>query len=123
MADGYLGVGIFFVLGCLFVGGTLGASWLLRPHHPHAEKLVTYECGERPSGRAWVQFRIIFYIFALVFVVFDVEVVYLIPWAVVVRDLSHVGRGWFALMEMFVFAAILLVGWLFALRRGAFDWE
>lgn len=123
MASSYIGVGVYFLLGIAFVAGTLGASWLLRPHHPHPEKLATYECGERPVGPPWFQFRIVFYVFALAFVIFDVEIVYLFPWAVVLKDLTNNQMGWFAIVEMLVFVAILLVGWLFALRRGAFDWE
>ncbi len=123
MHASYVGVGVFFLLGTAFVAGTFAASWLLRPHHPHVEKLATYECGERPRGGAWVQFRIVFYVFALIFVLFDVEVVYIIPWALVVGDLDQAGMGLFAVAEMAVFIAILMVGWLFALRRGCFDWE
>jgi NADH-quinone oxidoreductase subunit A len=123
MHGSYVGVGVFLLLGIVFVAGTFAASWMVRPHHPHREKLTTYECGERPTGGAWVQFRIIFYLFALVFVVFDVEVVFIVPWAVVLKELADIGAGWFALGEMAAFLAILLVGWLFALRRGCFEWE
>lgn len=119
----YIGVGVFFLLGVAFVAGTFSASWLLRPHHAHAEKLVTYECGEKPTGGAWVQFRIIFYLFALIFVVFDVEVVFVIPWAVAFKDLCGMHQALFALGEMLTFMAILMVGWLFAYRRGCFEWE
>ncbi|NUP99946.1 MAG: NADH-quinone oxidoreductase subunit A [Armatimonadetes bacterium] len=123
MHGSYASVGIFFLLGIAFVAGTFTASWLLRPHHPHKEKLATYECGERVRGGAWVQFRIVFYIFALIFVVFDVEVIYLLPWALVVNDFSQMGLGGYVLLEMLAFLGILMVGWLFALRRGCFDWE
>ncbi|MBI5835377.1 MAG: NADH-quinone oxidoreductase subunit A [Armatimonadetes bacterium] len=123
MHASYATVGVFLLLGLAFVGGTFAASWLLRPHHPHREKLATYECGERPLGNAWVQFRVVFYLFALVFVVFDVEVVFLVPWALVFRDVTKAGMGWFALGEMVVFLAILMAGWWFAYRRGCFDWE
>ena len=123
MHASYISVGVFFLLGVAFVAGTFAASWLLRPHHPHKEKLETYECGEKPHGSAWIQFRIVFYVFALIFVVFDVEVVYILPWALAVNDLTALGQGVFVLTEMLVFLAILMVGWLFALRRGCFDWE
>jgi NADH-quinone oxidoreductase subunit A len=123
MSGSYAGVGVFFALGIAFVAAVFATSWLLRPHHPHPEKLETYECGERPTGGAWVQFRVVFYLFALIFVVFDVEVAFVIPWAVIFRDLAHQGHAWFALAEMVVFLAILFVGWLFAYRRGCFDWE
>lgn len=123
MHGSYISVGIFFLLGIAFVAGTFAASWLLRPHHPHPEKLATYECGEKPRGGAWVQFRIVFYVFALIFVLFDVEVVYIIPWALALPEFDALGMGAFAVVEMVIFLAILMVGWLFALRRGCFDWE
>jgi NADH-quinone oxidoreductase subunit A len=123
MTANYIGVAVFFVLSIAFVAGTFTASWFLRPHRPYAEKLTTYECGERPVGGAWVQFRIVFYLFTLAFVLFDVEVVFIIPWAIVVGDFAKLGLGVFVIAEMLVFLAILLVGWLFALRRGVFNWE
>ncbi len=123
MHGSYVSVGIFFLLGIAFVAATLATSWLLRPHHAHKEKLATYECGEKPRGGAWVQFRIVFYCFALSFVVFDVEVVYLIPWAVGLREMDALGHGWYAVGAMSLFLAILLVGWLWELRRKAYEWE
>lgn len=123
MHGSYVSVGIFFLLGIAFVAGTFAASWLLRPHHPHQEKLATYECGERPSGGAWIQFRIIFYCLALSFVVFDVEVVYLIPWALGLNDFAASGQGWYAIGAGGLFLFILLLGWVWEIRRKAYDWE
>lgn len=123
MTSSYVGVGVYFVLGIAFVAATLITSWLLRPHHPHQEKLTTYECGERPSGGAWVQFRVLFYVIAISFVVFDVEVVFMIPWAIGFQDLSRNGQGLYALGVMLVFVVLLLVGWLWEMRRRAYDWE
>lgn len=118
-----IAVAVFFVLGIVFVAGTLAASWMVRPHHPHPEKLASYECGERPVGPAWVQFRIIFYLFALDFVIFDVEVIYLVPWALSYKDFLMNGQGLYAVGAMLVFVVILLIGWLISWRRGCFDWE
>lgn len=110
----FLGIGAFFIIFNLFLGS------LIRPKNPSAEKLSTYECGEEPVGGSWIQFNIRFYVVALVFIIFDVEVVFLYPWAVVVKDLMH--YGWFAFVEMMIFVAILLVGLAYAWKRGALEW-
>ncbi len=109
---------IFFILGAVFVAGGFVASWLLRPHRPYAEKLLPYECGEEPVGDAWVRFNIRFYVIALIFLIFDVEVVFLFPWALVYRQ-----YGLFGFMEMAVFLAILLVGFAYVWVKGDLDWD
>ena len=109
---------IFFVLGALFVAGGLIASWVLRPHRPYPGKNASYECGEEPVGNAWVRFNIRFYVIALIFLVFDVEVVFLFPWALVYRQL-----GLFAFLEMAVFLVILLVGYAYVWVKGDLDWD
>ena len=109
---------IFFVLGALFVAGGLIASWGLRPHRPYPGKNASYECGEEPVGNAWVRFNIRFYVIALIFLVFDVEVVFLFPWALVYRQL-----GLFAFLEMAVFLVILLVGYAYVWAKGDLDWD
>lgn len=81
-------------------------------------KLDTYECGEEPDGKAWIRFHPRYYIVALVFVLFDAEAAFLLPWALNIRDL-----GVLALVEMFLFLAILMLGWLYALRKGALKWQ
>lgn len=123
MTEPYIAVGVFLLLGTVFVAGTFAASWVLRPHHPHPEKLATYECGERPAGRAWSQFRVVYAKFALSFVIFDVEVIFLIPWVVVYRDYIGEGLGLYALLVMGFFLAVLLAGWIWELCRGAYQWE
>ena len=110
----FLGIGAFFIIFNLFLGS------LIRPKNPSAEKLSTYECGEEPVGGSWIQFNIRFYVVALVFIIFDVEIVFLYPWAVVVKDLMQ--YGWFAFVEMMIFVAILLVGLAYAWKRGALEW-
>ncbi|HIE50123.1 MAG TPA: NADH-quinone oxidoreductase subunit A [Armatimonadetes bacterium] len=119
----YTSVAIFLLVGVGFVTVTLWFSWLVRPHHPTREKLTPYECGEQPIGDAWVQFRVIYYIFALIFVIFDIETLFVIPWAVILRKLVREGWGLFAVGEMMVFLGILLIGWLYAWRKGAFEWK
>ena len=81
-------------------------------------QLSTYECGEEPDGAAWIKFHPRYFIVALVFVVFDVEAAFLLPWALGIR-----GMGWFSLVEMAIFLAVLLAGWLYALRKGALQWQ
>ncbi|MGH2568405.1 MAG: NADH-quinone oxidoreductase subunit A [Bacteroidota bacterium] len=109
---------ISLILGVVFVAGGLMTSWILRPHRPYPEKLSSYECGEEPVGNAWVRFNVRFYVIALVFLIFDVEVVFLFPWALVYREL-----GLFAFLEMAVFLLILLVGLAYVWVKGDLDWD
>ncbi|MCC7385770.1 MAG: NADH-quinone oxidoreductase subunit A [Deltaproteobacteria bacterium] len=81
-------------------------------------KTYTYECGEEPAGKAWIRFHPRYYVVALVFILFDVETVFLIPWALNLRSL-----GAFATVEMVIFVIILLFGWVYALRKGALKWQ
>jgi len=109
---------IFFIIGAAFVAAGLITAWLLRPHRPYPQKLSTYECGEEPVGSAWVRFNVRFYVIALVFLIFDVEVVFLFPWALVYRQL-----GLFAFIEMAVFLVILIVGFTYVWVKGDLDWD
>jgi NADH-quinone oxidoreductase subunit A len=103
------------VVGLLAFALVLWAA--LRPSRRSEEKLTTYECGETPVGSAWVQFNIRFYVFALIFVVFDVEAVFLLPWATVFREL-----GPLAYFEGLVFIAILVVALAYVWRKGDLEW-
>lgn len=109
---------IFILLGAVFVAGGFFASWLLRPRRPYAEKLSTYECGEEPVGNAWIRFNIRFYVIALIFLIFDVEAVFLFPWALVFRKM-----GMPAFVEMAVFLLILVVGFVHVWAKGDLDWD
>jgi NADH-quinone oxidoreductase subunit A len=91
--------------------------WVLRPVRLSEEKTTTYECGEDPVGNAWIQFNIRFYVFALIFVVFDVEAVFLLPWAVVFRELGAI-----AYVEGLVFIGILVVALAYVWRKGDLSW-
>ncbi|MFZ5919344.1 MAG: NADH-quinone oxidoreductase subunit A [Chloroflexota bacterium] len=110
-------LGLFIVIAVVFPLIALGLAYILRPKKPNPIKLQTYECGLETYGDTWVQFRAQYYLFALVFVVFDIETVFLYPWAVAYHKL-----GLFALVEMFVFLAILVVGLVYAWRKGALEW-
>jgi len=110
----YAFIGVFVVIAIIFPFVALGLAWLLRPKKPNPVKTETYECGLQTIGDTWVQFRAQYYIYALVFVVFDIEAVFLFPWAVAYDKL-----GLWALAEVFFFLAILTVGLVYAWRKGA----
>ncbi len=118
MGFDYLILGLFLVIGALFVIATLSASWLLSPKKPSPEKSSTYECGVEPIGPPWVQFRIGYYVYALLFVVFDIETIFLYPWAVAFGKM-----GVFVLLEMFIFIGILVGGLAYAWKEGARKWR
>lgn len=99
-----------------FIG--VGVAWLLRPKKPNRLKNSTYECGVETYGDSWTQFKAQYYLFALIFVVFDIEAVFLFPWAVAYRQLPL-----FALVEAVIFIAILFVGLIYAWRTGALKWQ
>ena len=113
---------IFFALGVLFVAGMLALGSLLRPDNPETLKLTTYECGEPPTGNAWVNFNIRFYLVALIFVVFDVEIAFIYPVAAVFKDWVNKGQGLFALAEIGLFLAILFVGLVYVWVKGDLEW-
>jgi len=113
----YLTVGIFASLGFILMGLLLLISWLIRPNRVQAQKYISYESGVDPVGSMWSQSQIRYYIFALLFVMFDVEAVFLFPWATQVE-----AYGTFGLIEMFVFVGILLLGLVYAWRKGVLKW-
>ncbi|HTE18835.1 MAG TPA: NADH-quinone oxidoreductase subunit A [Armatimonadota bacterium] len=118
----YVPIAIFLGLGVAFTTVVLIAAWLVSPHKPKPEKLTTYECGERPVGQAWSQFNVRFYIFALMFVIFDVETVFIFPWAVRLHYFRGLNVGVFLLIEMVVFVLILALGLAYAWRKGVLKW-
>lgn len=109
---------IFLLIGIVFIFVSLFLSFLVRNVSANLLKMTTYECGEEPVGHSWIQFNIRYYIFALIFVVFDVEILYLFPWAVIFKQL-----GLIAFIEMFIFIAILVLGLAYAWRKGALVWD
>lgn len=113
---------VFFVLTFLFVGGMLALASVLRPNNPEALKLTSYECGEPPTGGAWINFNIRFYLIALIFVIFDVEIAFIYPVATVFKQWVNNGRGLFALAEIGVFIGILFVGLAYVWVKGDLDW-
>lgn len=113
---------VFMVLSFVFVGGMLLLGSLLRPDNPEPLKLTPYECGEPPTGNAWVNFNIRFYLVALIFVIFDVEIAFVYPVAVVFKEWVSKGQGLFALLEIGLFLGILFVGLAYAWAKGDFEW-
>ena len=105
------------VLGIILVAVPLIIQWLIAPSNKTKEKLETYECGEESEGSAWLQFNIRFYVIALIFLIFDVEVVFLFPWAVVFKEM-----GLLALIEMGIFLLILVVGLAYVWVKADLNW-
>ncbi len=113
----YITIGIFVLVGLALVGVTLQLARLVRPNVPTPEKFTTYESGIDPIGRGWAQTNVRYYIFALLFVIFDVEAVFLFPWAIVFERL-----GTQAFVEMLIFIAILAFALLYAIRKKMLEW-
>lgn len=116
--ESYLTVGAFAVLGAVLVLVMLGVAAVLRPTNPTTAKELTYECGVDPVGAGWSQTYVRYYVFGLLFVIFDVEAVFIFPWAVILERL-----GLFGLVEMVVFILILVLGLVYAVRKGVLRWE
>jgi len=113
----WLYVGVFAIIGVILAVVPLAVVWILAPRKDLPQKRITYESGVIPFGQAWAQFNVRYYLFALAFVVFDVEVIYIYPWAVVFKSLGSI-----AFYEMLAFVAVLLIGLLYAWSKGALEW-
>ena len=118
---------IFTVSGILFVALALFTSRLIRPDRPNPQKLISYESGETPQGVAWIQFNMRFYVLALVFLLFEVEIVFLFPWSTVfanttLNEQTSGSWGWFAFTEMLIFIIILAIGLVYVWKMGHLDW-
>lgn len=116
--NNYLVVAAFLILGVFLPVAALTAGRFLRPNRPNEAKQTTYESGVEPIGGSWVRFNVRYYIFALLFVIFDVETVFLYPWAVAYEHL-----GIFALIEMLLFVVLLLVGLIYAWKKKVLRWN
>jgi NADH-quinone oxidoreductase subunit A len=107
----------FIILAIVFVIAGILTAKVLSPKNPTKEKRTTYECGENPIGDSWIKFNIRFYVIALIFIIFDVEVVFVFPWAVVFQQ-----AGMAAFLEMLVFLLILGIGFVYIWARGDLEW-
>lgn len=108
---------LFVIIGAVLLVAALLLAKLLSPSKPSKNKMDTYECGEEAEGSAWVQFNIRYYVIALIFIIFDVEVLFLFPWAVVFKEL-----GWLAFVEMAIFLIILIFGLAYVWKKRDLDW-
>jgi NADH-quinone oxidoreductase subunit A len=118
---------LFVIGGTLFVVSALLVSRLIRPNRPNAQKLTSYESGETPQGPAWIQFNLRFYVLALIFILFEVEIVFLFPWSVVFANKELNAQtdgawGWYAFVEMLIFILVLAIGLAYAWKMGHLDW-
>ena len=114
----YIPIAIFAVIGAIFGGVSLIAGYFVRPSHPYRAKLLPYESGSPLFSDARVRFPMRYYVIAMLFVIFDIEIVFLFPWAVVFNKLGILG-----LVEMGVFIAILVVGFWYVWKKGALEWD
>jgi len=114
----YFFIGLFVLFAIVFPVLPIVAAYFVAPKKPSKIKNATYECGLEAEGEPWIQFRIQYYLFALIFVIFDVETVFIYPWAVAFKRL-----GLFAFVEMILFIAILAVGLVYAWRKNILEWE
>lgn len=118
MLENYLPILVFVVLGVLFGVGPVVIGYLLAPQKPDDEKLSPYECGFEAFEDARMKFDVRFYLVAILFIIFDLEIAFLFPWAVVLDEV-----GTFGLLSMSVFLALLVVGFIYEWRKGALEWE
>lgn len=118
VAQSYAPLLIHFLIAMALAGVILVLSTAVGRHRPNRTKMQPYECGITPTGDARQPFTVKFYLVAMIFILFDVEAVFLYPWAYVYRDL-----GWFGFVEMLVYIAILLAGYVYLWKKGALDWN
>lgn len=119
----YLPVLIVFAIAILIAGVIPVLSWMLGPKHPTPSKLSVYECGLKPVGNARDRFSVKFYLVAILFIVFDVEIVFMYPWAIYFKEGIGSGQGLYLLLVMGIFFTVLTLGLVFEWRKGALDWN
>ena len=118
MLENYLPIFIFLILGVLFGLVPLMAGLLLAPNKPDSEKLSPYECGFEAFEDSRMKFDVRYYLVAILFIIFDLEIAFLFPWAVVLDEI-----GWFGYLSMVVFLGILVIGFIYEWKKGALEWE
>ena len=118
----YLPLLIHFLIAGALATGMVLLSWIIGYRRPTRAKLSSYECGMTPVGDARERFSVKFYLVAMLFILFDVEAVFLYPWAIILKDLKAMGQGLFAISEMFIYIAIVLVGFFYIWKKGVLDW-
>lgn len=124
MLENYFPVLLFIVLGVVIGVVPIVLGWVLAPHRPDAEKNSPYECGFEAFEDARMKFDVRYYLIAILFILFDLEVAFLLPWASIVKDIAGTeSLRMFGFVEMFVFLGILIVGYVYVWKKGALDWE
>lgn len=118
MLENYLPILIFIVIAILFGVVLIAASYLLGPHKPYADKLAPYECGFEAFEDSRMKFDVRFYLVAILFIIFDLEIAFLFPWAIVLDEV-----GMFGFVAMAVFLGILVIGFIYEWKKGALEWE
>lgn len=118
----YLPILLMFIVAAGFAVGNVLLSQFVGQRKRTKTKLMPYECGKDPVGSARERFSVKFYLIAMIFILFDIEVIFLVPWAVVFRTLAAQGLRWFVYGEMMLFIGLLLIGYIYVVKKGAFDW-
>ncbi len=116
--DNYTPILLFIVIALAFGLVTLALSYLVQPKYPEFEKLSVYECGSEPFSDSRMPFPVRYYVIAMLFVIFDIEVIFLYPWAITFHDLGVIG-----LIEMLIFIGLFVVAYVYAWRKGALEWD
>ena len=119
----YVTVALFLLAGAVIVAGGILVARLVSPKRPNLLKSTAYESGIEPLGGGWNQSHIRYYIFALLVLIFDVEAAFLFPWAVNLETFAELGQGMLIFFEMVVFVVILVLGLIYAIRKGVLRWE
>src|SRR4030042_6200023 len=123
MANEFLPLAVLFVLAIVLAFLAVGAGHLFGPRRPSKRKSSPYESGMQPVGPGTRRISVRFYLVAVLFILFDIEVVFFLPWAVTLQYFNENGLGLFAMIEMTIFIVILLVGYFYAWKKGALEWE
>ena len=124
MQENYFPIFVFILIGLVFGIAPVITGMVVAPHRPNAEKLSPYECGFEAFEDARMKFDVRYYLIAILFILFDLEVAFLVPWATIFGEIAGTESvKWFGFVEMLVFLAILVVGYAYAWAKGALDWE
>lgn len=125
MLEGYFPVLVFVLVGCVFGFIPILVGRVLGPYRPDKEKLSEYECGFNAFEDARMKFDVRYYLIAILFILFDLEIAFLFPWATVFREFISTGdaTGWFVFGSVMVFLAVLVIGYIAEWKNGALDWE
>ena len=124
MLENYFPVLVFIFVGLIFGCVPIIVGRVIAPHRPDAEKLSAFECGFEAFEDARIKFDVRYYLLAIIFILFDLEIAFLFPWAAIFKEIVNTESvKWFGFVEMFVFIGILVVGYVYAWAKGALDWE